>query len=150
MPASYSNIRIPRLGHFANWHVSEKFPSSLRDEFYGPGPSYVGIYLDVNPPDNRFHLKVRVVDDFVSANTQGLTDGGIAGLFWSFVWTFLGFGIVMLSLAEMASMYVLLHHLQTETLLDMLTNLTGRLSQEANTTGSPNLPQPNTRNSSVT
>jgi len=72
----------------------------------------VGIYLDVKPPDNRLHLKVRVVvDDFVSANTQGLTDGGIAGLFWSFVWTFLGFGIVMLSLAEMASMYVPFHHL---------------------------------------
>ena len=48
-------------------------------------------------------MKVSLVDYFVSANTQGLTDGGIAGLFWSFVWTFLGFGIVMLSLAEMAS-----------------------------------------------
>jgi hypothetical protein len=73
----------------------------------------VGIYLDVNPPDNRLHLKVRVVvDDFVSANSQGLTDGGIAGLFWSFIWTFLGLGIVMLSLAEMASMYAPFHHLQ--------------------------------------
>src|ERR1700733_11756184 len=95
----------PAARAFANWHASEKFPSSLRDEFYGPGPSYVGIYLDVKAPDNRLHLKVRVVvDGFVSANTQGLTDGGIAGLFWSFVWTFLGLGIVMLSLAEMASM----------------------------------------------
>lgn len=38
------------------------------------------------------------------ANTQGLIDGGLAGLFWSFVWTFVGFWFVMLSLAEMASM----------------------------------------------
>ena len=38
------------------------------------------------------------------ANTQGLVDGGLAGLFWSYVWTFFGAGIVMLSLAEMASM----------------------------------------------
>ncbi|RDW56626.1 hypothetical protein BP5796_13091 [Coleophoma crateriformis] len=38
------------------------------------------------------------------ANTQGLTDGGLAGLFWSYIWTFVGFGFVILSLAEMASM----------------------------------------------
>jgi choline transport protein len=39
-----------------------------------------------------------------SANTQGLVDGGIAGLLWTYVWTFLGFGVVMMCLAEMASM----------------------------------------------
>ncbi|OAL24287.1 hypothetical protein AYO20_10714 [Fonsecaea nubica] len=38
------------------------------------------------------------------ANTQVLVDGGIAGFFWTYVWTFIGFGIVMTSLAEMASM----------------------------------------------
>ncbi|KAI4254353.1 MAG: hypothetical protein LQ352_003141 [Teloschistes flavicans] len=38
------------------------------------------------------------------ANTQGLVDGGLAGLFWSYIWTFFGSGIIMLSLAEMASM----------------------------------------------
>ncbi|KAI9728792.1 MAG: hypothetical protein M1834_007178 [Cirrosporium novae-zelandiae] len=38
------------------------------------------------------------------SNTQGMIDGGLAGLFWTYVWTFFGFGIVMLSLAEMASM----------------------------------------------
>src|SRR2546423_13936750 len=36
----------------------------------------------------------------VSANPQGLADGGIAALFWSFIWTFLGFSIVMLSLPK--------------------------------------------------
>ena len=36
--------------------------------------------------------------------TQGLTDGGLAGLFWTYVWTFLGFSLVIASLAEMASM----------------------------------------------
>ncbi len=31
-------------------------------------------------------------------------DGGPAGFIWSFIWTWVGFGTVMLSLAEMASM----------------------------------------------
>lgn len=38
------------------------------------------------------------------SNYQGLVDGGLAGFFWTYVWTFLGFGVVMVSLAEMASM----------------------------------------------
>ncbi|KAL5115358.1 hypothetical protein ACEQ8H_006734 [Pleosporales sp. CAS-2024a] len=40
----------------------------------------------------------------LTATSQGLLDGGPAGLIWSFVWTWLGFSTVMLSLAEMASM----------------------------------------------
>ena len=40
------------------------------------------------------------------ATTEGLVDGGLAGLFWSYVWTWLGFSTVMASLAEMASMSV--------------------------------------------
>lgn len=36
--------------------------------------------------------------------TQGLTNGGLAGLFWSYVWTFVGFTPIVASLAEMASM----------------------------------------------
>jgi choline transport protein len=42
--------------------------------------------------------------DMLSANTQGLINGGLAGLWWSFLWTFVGFGTIMISLAEMASM----------------------------------------------
>ena len=38
------------------------------------------------------------------SNEQGLIDGGLGGLFWTFIWTFWGFGTVILSLAEMASM----------------------------------------------
>jgi choline transport protein len=38
------------------------------------------------------------------ATTQGLVDGGLAGLFWSYIWTFAGLSLVMASLAEMASM----------------------------------------------
>lgn len=38
------------------------------------------------------------------ANTEGLTNGGLAGVFWTYIWTFVGFGFVELSLAEMASM----------------------------------------------
>jgi hypothetical protein len=49
-------------------------------------------------------ISITKADPLSSANTQGLVDGGIAGLFWSYVWTFIGFGIVMMSLAEMASM----------------------------------------------
>ncbi|OJD18037.1 hypothetical protein AJ78_01929 [Emergomyces pasteurianus Ep9510] len=38
------------------------------------------------------------------SNTEGLTNGGLAGLLWSYIWTFIGFGFVIFSLAEMASM----------------------------------------------
>ena len=40
----------------------------------------------------------------LTANTQGLVDGGRAGLFWSYIWTLFGFGVVIASMAEMASM----------------------------------------------
>ncbi|KAJ5676342.1 hypothetical protein N7536_012514 [Penicillium majusculum] len=38
------------------------------------------------------------------SNTQGLENGGLAGVFWSYMWTFVGFGFIIVSLAEMASM----------------------------------------------
>ncbi len=38
------------------------------------------------------------------ASTQGLVNGGPAGLIWSFIWTLVGFMPVILSLAEMSSM----------------------------------------------
>ena len=38
------------------------------------------------------------------ASTEGLVNGGIAGMFWSYIWTFAGMTLVTLSLAEMASM----------------------------------------------
>ncbi|KAK3071925.1 hypothetical protein LTR53_007771 [Teratosphaeriaceae sp. CCFEE 6253] len=40
----------------------------------------------------------------LAASTQGLVDGGLAGLFWSYIVTFIGFSLVVISLAEMASM----------------------------------------------
>lgn len=40
----------------------------------------------------------------LTANTQGLTAGGLAGLFWSLVWCYAGQTFIVLSLAEMASM----------------------------------------------
>lgn len=40
----------------------------------------------------------------VVANSQGLVNGGRAGLFWSFIWTWCGFLPIVLSLAEIASM----------------------------------------------
>ncbi|KAJ9653870.1 hypothetical protein H2201_009086, partial [Coniosporium apollinis] len=41
---------------------------------------------------------------FLVANTQGLLNGGHAGIFWSYIWTALGMSLVVASLAEMASM----------------------------------------------
>lgn len=40
----------------------------------------------------------------LTANSQGLVDGGRAGLFWSYIWTLCGFGLIIASMAEMASM----------------------------------------------
>ena len=39
------------------------------------------------------------------ASKEGLINGGLAGLFWSYIWTFVAFTFVQMSLAEMASMY---------------------------------------------
>ena len=81
------------------------------------------------------------------ANTQGLVDGGLAGLFWSYVWTFFGSGIVMLSLAEMASMCPS-KNLSIGTWGSSISDLGGNEQlPEVNTTGCPNLPLPATRNS---
>ncbi|KAJ5682362.1 GABA permease [Penicillium macrosclerotiorum] len=38
------------------------------------------------------------------SNSQGLENGGLPGLFWSYIWTFIGFGFIIASLSEMASM----------------------------------------------
>ena len=40
----------------------------------------------------------------LTANTQGLTAGGLAGIFWSLVWCYAGQLFVILSLAEMSAM----------------------------------------------
>lgn len=40
----------------------------------------------------------------LAASYQGMYSGGLAGLLWSYVWTFSGFSLVVISLAEMASM----------------------------------------------
>jgi hypothetical protein len=38
------------------------------------------------------------------ANSQGLRNGGLAGTFWSLIWTYAGFMLIVLSMAEMSSM----------------------------------------------
>jgi choline transport protein len=38
------------------------------------------------------------------ANTNGLVDGGRPGLFWSLIWSIVGMGLIIASLAEMSSM----------------------------------------------
>ncbi|TID23547.1 hypothetical protein E6O75_ATG03183 [Venturia nashicola] len=37
------------------------------------------------------------------ANSAGMVNGGLAGLFWGYIWTFVGFFSIVMSLAEMAS-----------------------------------------------
>jgi amino acid transporter len=59
------------------------------------------------------HLNVRIKyssKQGSATNTQksapigGLLNGGLAGLFWGYIWTFIGFVFIVMSLAEMASM----------------------------------------------
>jgi hypothetical protein len=51
------------------------------------------------------HCLWAALTDCCSAPVFGLVNGGLAGLFWSYVWTFFGFCAIVLSLAEMSSMY---------------------------------------------
>ncbi|PGH00164.1 hypothetical protein AJ80_09217 [Polytolypa hystricis UAMH7299] len=52
-----------------------------------------------------FSILLQATWEFILiSNNQGLINGGLAGLFWSFIWTIIGFMFVILSLAEMASM----------------------------------------------
>lgn len=51
----------------------------------------------------RAHYANREWVDF-SSNDQGLENGGLPGMFWSYIWTFIGFGFIIASLSEMASM----------------------------------------------
>ncbi|KAJ5089554.1 hypothetical protein N7532_008238 [Penicillium argentinense] len=38
------------------------------------------------------------------SNDEGLQNGGLPGMFWSYIWTFIGFGFIIASLSEMSSM----------------------------------------------
>ncbi|KAJ5173413.1 hypothetical protein N7492_006006 [Penicillium capsulatum] len=38
------------------------------------------------------------------SNDEGLSNGGLPGMFWSYIWTFIGFGFIIASLSEMSSM----------------------------------------------
>lgn len=40
----------------------------------------------------------------IMSNSQGLINGGGAALFWGYIWTFVGYGFIAASLADMASM----------------------------------------------
>jgi hypothetical protein len=50
------------------------------------------------------NLSTIYADTPFRASTPGLINGGLAGLFWGYIWTFIGFFTIVLSLAEMASM----------------------------------------------
>lgn len=38
------------------------------------------------------------------SNYEGLENGGLPGMFWSYIWTFIGFGFIIASISEMSSM----------------------------------------------
>lgn len=81
-----------------------KLSCHFRTQLHCCATSHLGVFAHVSI-DILIHISRDQANHRTSsANTQGLIDGGIAGLFWSYLWTFIGFGIVMLSLAEMASM----------------------------------------------
>ncbi|KAF2437209.1 hypothetical protein P171DRAFT_459286 [Karstenula rhodostoma CBS 690.94] len=63
----------------------EKDEGALKDD----------LYSQANPPREGFTK--------ADQKHMGLFDGGLAGLFWGFIWTFIAFSFVGLSLAEMAS-----------------------------------------------
>ncbi|KAK3707489.1 hypothetical protein LTR37_012131 [Vermiconidia calcicola] len=61
----------------------------------------------MKPPRRRLnsaHDTIDMQEVFLTANTPGLMNGGLAGLFWSLIWTSIGQFFVVLSLAEIASM----------------------------------------------
>jgi hypothetical protein len=84
-------------------------------------------------------------DFYDSANTQGLVDGGLAGLFWSYIWSFIGMSLVMASLAEMASMSI--RSICTSHIWFALSHPAGRLLVEGNIIGYLNLLRQNIRKS---
>ena len=119
--------------------MTAKLSSSLCTEFCYCFDCRVGIPPDVrsleSDPSNMLTI--------YRANTQGLIDGGLAGLFWAYIWNFIGFSFVVLSLAEMASMSV-----QLESIRVSLT-ITGHLFLEDNITGSLSSRLRNIKSSSV-
>ncbi|KAJ5331410.1 hypothetical protein N7476_001193 [Penicillium atrosanguineum] len=38
------------------------------------------------------------------SNYEGLENGGLPGMFWGYIWTFIGFGFIIASISEMSSM----------------------------------------------
>lgn len=36
----------------------------------------------------------------LTASSQGMVDGGLSGLFWSYIWTFVGFGLIIASMVR--------------------------------------------------
>lgn len=81
------------------------------------------------------------------ANTAGLVNGGLAGLFWGYIWTFIGFFSIVMSLAEMASMAPTSggqYHWQVTFDVVMCAHVSD------NRVGFPNLLHANTKSSSAT
>lgn len=64
------------------------------------------MYVELLSSDCVFFVGTVSLTFTTRSHTQGLTNGGRSGLFWSYVWTVIGFGFVMFSLAEMSSMSV--------------------------------------------
>ena len=90
----------PPTAHNFRSHIrTEKLAPSCGLKFCIGIASHVGIYSNVSVLlCNVLHLT-----DF-SSNYEGLYNGGLPGLFYSYIWTFVGFGFIIASISEMASM----------------------------------------------
>lgn len=89
-----------RIG--VNSSIVEKLSASVRTGIHRDHPIDLGGCYDVS--FRPVACSACWLTVYLSTSSQGLVDGGPAGLIWSYVWTLFGFGLVIASLAEMSSM----------------------------------------------
>jgi choline transport protein len=94
------------VSHLGNIADEDLCPTIRYDEDATTMDSRQGLRRDFNQFSAiAFNVILRGAWEVILvASTEGLVNGGIAGMFWSYVWTFAGMTLVTLSLAEMASM----------------------------------------------
>lgn len=67
----------------------------------------MGVHSHVSTLSNKLLYLGDVSNSYIpcySSNYEGLYNGGLPGLFYSYIWTFIGFGFIIASISEMASM----------------------------------------------
>lgn len=66
----------------------------------------MGVYFDVSGLSALEGLSATISDVLLgsSSNYEGLENGGLPGMFWGYIWTFIGFSFIIASISEMSSM----------------------------------------------